>query len=415
MTFISNFKDFTKKHILIFLFLGFSASIPFGLLGSTFTIWLTEKGVSIQTTGALSLILLPYALKIFWAPCIDHISLPFTSFFKGRKKTWGLYAQSILIFSLCTLALSNSQNKAELTFVTCFFAFLTSFASATQDIVIDALRIDVLKKNELGEGTSAYQLGYRIGLLLSTAGAIAFSNFISWKYIYMGLALCTVVGMCSLYLLKENSVYVFEKKPFFEKVLITPFRDFVVHHKHFFLILLFILFYKLSNIILGRVAHIFYLQNFSKETIATISGIYGFFITILGLPLGGIFIKRFGILPSLFWLGFLEIGTSIAFSVLSLIGSNIPLFVLIITFDNLVGGMGTAVFITYLSSLCSKSFSATQYALLSSFMAIATSVFSSTSGYMAAALGWPLFFIATGLFMLPALTLLKYMKHKGIS
>lgn len=421
-------KGYTKPQIFIFLFLGFSCGLPYNLLGYSLSLWLKDVGFALSVVGLFSLVFIPYSLKFIWAPFVDRIRLPIISRRYGQKKAWALVFQVGLIGSIFALsyfapdkntwtfsweyqdAKTGLMQTASIPLQTYLFAFLTAFFASSQDIVVDALRIDTLKKEELGEGAGTYQFGYRMGLLLSGAGVVALSTYISWSLAYFIIGCFVVTGFVSIFFVHEDKQLPSQKSDhLLHDMVVTPFVDFMKKHA-WFLILVFIVLYKLCNAVLGRMALPFYDDiGFSKEQIALVSGAFGPWVTMAGITIGGLLVMRYGILKSLFGLGFVEIATSLAFAGLALLGANMPAFFGVIVFDNIVGGMGGAVFVAYLSSLCSRAYSATQYALLTSLMTVASSVVASYSGFWAEDLGWPLFFLFTGALMVPALCLLMYL------
>lgn len=405
-TWLNALKGYLRPKIFLFFFLGLSCGVPLNLLGASFSLWLTKKGIDLEQIGFLSLILLPYSLKFLWAPLIDNLCIPFLGKHLGLKKAWGVLFQLGLAGSLIGFAFAV-QASSQIHSGIYLLGFLCCFFAASQDIVVDALRIDTLEEEELGEGAGTYQLGYRIGMLCSGAGLIALSSVISWRLGYLILATLISIGVLALLFVKEPTVR--KEKSSFTEGIINPFLHYM-KTPHWMLILLFIVLYKICNAVLGKMAMPFYAQNgFTDGEIALVSGTFGPWITMLGIPLGGLLVMRFGILKSLFGLGFVEITTSVAFAVLAHLGNNLPAFFIVIAFDNIVGGMGGAVFVAFLSSLCVRAYSATQYALLSALTMIATSVFASFSGILAHAFGWIHFFLLTGLLMFPALFVLFYL------
>ncbi len=402
-------KAYKEPRIFLFFFLGLACGIPFSLVGNTLKTWMTEGGMTLESVGYLSLILLPYSLKFLWAPAIDHVRIKGLSTKFGQKKTWGFLAQIGLMISVLGVAASGQQQSMIGLF---FWGFLTAFFAATQDIVVDALRIDTLQKKELGEGAGTYQLGYRLGMLFSGAVLLWLSGVLDWVTGYVFTDVLILFGMLALFFIREPVRT--RRVQTFKKMVVNPFKDFVQHNYHWGLLLAFIICYKLCNTVLGAMAYPFYIEaGFTKKAIALVSGTYGVGVTLIGIPIGGILAYRLGALKSLWYLGFVEIATSLAFMFLACAGVSLPIFLMVITFDNIVGGMGSAVFVAFLSSLCQREYSATQYALLTSIMAITTSFLASLSGHLAALLGWPLFFATTGLFMIPALMMLKKLMKKG--
>ena len=289
----------TKGDIWPFLGLGLASQAPVNLIGGTLKYWFRTEGVDLGQIGLFGLVLIPYTLKFLWAPFIDRINLPFATRF-GRKKIWGLLTQLFLMFCLFMLSLANPAHNLTGVFIVCL---MIAFASATQDIVIDALRIDTLQGDELKEGTSAYQLGARIGMLGAVAGMIFLSAHVSWQTAYQISIMAIVLGFISLCFVREKKA---EIKPVnFNELIVEPFKDFVVRNKHFGLLCLFVVAYKLCNGVLGPMAYPFYYDvGFTAEQISIVSGTFGVFITMLGVILGGIVMLRYNYRPLLFCLGF---------------------------------------------------------------------------------------------------------------
>ena len=415
-------KGYLKPAVFIFFFLGLSCGLPYSLIGYSLSLWLADAGIQLSVIGFFALVLLPYNFKFLWAPFIDKIKIPFFSQKIGPKKTWLILFQIGLVLSVLALSyFSPDKNtwveefetkKGILTIPlqTYLFSFLVAFFAASQDIVVDSLRIDTLEKEEMGEGAGMYQFGYRMGMLAAGAGVVALSALIGWQMSYMLIGLILIGSIfSSLFVKEEITIQKEEQNNFFYDMVVAPFKDFMKHHK-WVLLLLFIILYKLCNAVLGRMALPFYKDlGFSKGEIALISGTIGPWITLTGVAIGGVLVMRYKILNLLMALGFVEILTSLVFAMFSYFPHSTIMFLIVILFDNIVGGMGGAVFIAFLSGLCSKKYSATQYALLTSLMMLAVSVISVYSGIWAEEMGWFFFFMFTGILMLPALFLLSYL------
>lgn len=416
-------KGYLKPAVFVFFFLGFSCGLPYSLIGYSLSLWMADVGISLSVIGFFALVLLPYNFKFIWAPLIDKIKIPYFSVLLGSKKTWLIFFQIGLILSVIglscfspdkntwTVLYQTDKEEMLIPLQTYLFSFLVAFFAASQDIVVDALRIDTLKKEEFGEGAGMYQFGYRMGMLSAGAGVVALSALIGWQMAYMLVALLLIIGFLSTFFVKEDRSEKIstESKRFWYDMIIAPFRDFMMR-LNWMWILFFIVLYKLCNAVLGRMALPFYRDlGFSKGEIALISGTIGPWITLTGVALGGVLVMRYPILKLLMALGFVEILTSFVFSLFSFYPQSTLMFLIVILFDNVVGGMGGAVFVAFLSGLCSKKYSATQYALLSSLMMLAVSVISVYSGVWAEQMGWARFFAFTGLLMLPALLLLNYL------
>ena len=419
-------KGYFKPAVLVFLFLGFSCGIPMSLVGYSLSLWLDDAGIGLATIGFFALVLLPYNFKFVWAPLIDKVRLPILAHRFGARKAWLFLFQLGLIVSVIGLAshspdantwtitferlLNNQKTIIVLPIQTYLFAFLTAFFAASQDIVVDALRIATLKKEEYGEGAGLYQFGYRMGMLSAGAGVVALSVIVSWQTAYLLCAGLLVFGLIATCCVKEEFTPVATTKNKAYDMFVEPFYNFIKRYEHWLALLVFVILYKLCNAVLGRMALPFYKDMaFSKYEIALISGTIGPWITILGITIGGILVMKKPILKLLFALGFVEILTSVIFAVFSLFPHSIPMFIVVILFDNIVGGMGGAVFVAFLSGLCAKQFAATQYALLTGLMMFAVSVVSIYSGIWAENMGWFTFFVFTGALMIPALMLLGWL------
>ena len=402
MRFISkNLKDNLTK-IWPFFGLGLASQVPVNLIGGTLKYWFRTQDVDLGKIGLFGLVMIPFTLKFLWAPFIDRINLPGATRF-GRKKLWGLLAQLLLMYCLFLLSLANPATDLLWIFGICL---TIAFATATEDIVIDALRIDTLEGDSLKAGTSAYQLGARIGMLSAVAGMIFLSAKTSWQFAYQTSVFLIVIGFMSLCGVKEKKA---EAKPVnFQELIIDPFKDLVTRHKHFGLLCVFVVCYKLCNGVLGPMAYPFYYDvGFTAEQISIVSGTFGVFVTMFGVILGGWAMIKIPYRPLLFGLGFIEIFTSLAFAGLAVAGPSVLLFYAVILFDNILAGMGGAVWVAYLSTLCNRKFSGTQYAFLTALNMVPLSVIASSGGLLAEMMGWPMFFVFTGALMIPALILIR--------
>lgn len=383
--------------ILPFLGLGISVQAPINLIGGLLLLWATESGLDLKSVGLFAAVTLPYCLKFLWAPFVDRINLPFANSF-GRKKTWCLLWQLGIIYGLCGMSVLNPKEDALLLAI---YALFIGFCGASQEMTVDGLRIDNLKGEDLNNGTVLFQFGNRIGYFAATAGMIALSGIISWQMVYQISAGIIAIGVLSLFFIHESNHQ--EIPANFNTMVVHPFKDFCTR-QNLLLLCTFIILYKLCNGMLGKMAYPFYYDiGFTKNQIALVSATFGSIITTLGIFCGGYVLNKFNFKTLLLWLGGIEILTSIAFAQLAITGPNIPLFFLIIIFDNIVGGMGGAVWSVYLSRLCSRQFSTTQYAFLNALTMIPLTLLGTTSGWLASEMGWYTYFIFTGLLMLPAL------------
>ena len=401
--FFINFKTIcTTPGVWPFLGLGLASQASVNLIGGTLKYWFRTESVDLSKIGMFGLVMLPYTLKFLWAPFIDRINLPFAKNI-GRKKIWGFISQGLLIYFLFLLSLASpTQNLTGVFFVCLGIAF----SSSTQDIVVDALRIDTLTGDRLKEGTSAYQLGARIGMLAAVAGMIFISGYVSWRTAYQLSIILMLLGVISLCFVHEKKASV--EPVHFQELIITPFKDLVLRNKNFGLLCLFVVAYKLCNGILGPMAYPFYYDvGFTAQQISIVSGTFGVFVTMFGVILGGVAMLKYNYRFLLFRLGFIEMFTSLAFAGLALVGPNMPLFFAVILFDNILAGMGGAVWVAYLSSLCNRKYSGTQYSFLTALNMVPLSIISASGGILAEKAGWPIFFILTGIVMIPALIIIR--------
>ncbi len=388
---------FSPRMLVAFL-MGFSCGVPLLLTLSVLQAWMKEAGVDLGTIGLFSLVGLPYTLKFLWSPILDRYSLPLF----GRRRGWLLLFQILLMLAIAGLGLSN---PAENPWLVAGAAFLVTFFSASQDIVVDAYRREDLSDNELGLGSSLYVNGYRVGMLLAGSGGLILADHFSFGQVYLMMAASLLVGIVTTLLCREPEVA--EGTPTtFREAVIQPFIEYFSRDGAL-LILLFILLYKIGDQMATTMTTPFYLDlGFTKTQIGAIAKLFGFWATIGGGLLGGILMLRLGIFRSLLTFGIFQAASTLSFSVLAVIGYSLPGLALAIGLENFTGGMGTAAYVAYMASITNKKFTATQYALLSSLMGIPRVLASAPTGFMAEHMGWPWFFLSCSLIALPGLLLL---------
>lgn len=413
-------KVYFDRRMLVMVLLGFSSGFPYLLVFGTFNLWLKDAGVSLAAIGLFSLAKAPYSLKWMWSPIVDRVKLPLFNRL-GRRRGWALFAQIGLFFALLGMAVTNPALHP---WHMAVFAFLTVVASATQDIVLDAYRIESFNNREQGAGVAVFVLGYRLGTIFSGAGALFMAAVMDWEDVYKIMALGALVGMVTILCSHERQEVEIlhpkgEKLRFGERALrflknavYNPLAEFMTR-PHWVLILLFVFLYRMSDAYMAPMAYPFYDDmGFSKVEIASVIKVYGVIATIGGTLLGGLVVSRFGIVRSLLWCGILQGISNLVFVWQAYAGHNIYVLMMTIAVENISSGMGTAAFVAYLSSLCNVAYTATQYALLSSFMSLARDIFAATSGFVADAVSWPVFFILTALMSVPGLVILLYLMHK---
>lgn len=398
-----------KSNIVIIFFLGLVSGLPLALLLSTLKVFLVDLNVDIKTIGAFSLIALPYSLKFLWAPIIDSTKLPFLT----KRRAWILLTQILLIIFIAGLGFYGKSGNLVLIII---FASLIAIASATQDLVIDAYRIENFEIEDQGIATSSYVYGYRIGMLISGAFALVLSEKLSWQNVHYILALVMLVGVAAVLYAKEKSPLKIKPAENFiawlKFSIVAPLADFL-HRPRWYIIFPFIILFKLCDAFAGSITLPFLLEiGFSKMEIATIVKTFGLIATLLGAITGGVLVKRIGIVKSLWIAGILQMLSNLAFCYQAQIGHNVNTLYFTIFAENFSGGIGDVVFVAYLSSLCNIAFTATQYSILVSFASFGRAVLSSSSGIVAANLGWVNFFLFSSLLALPSLVLLYFLNKK---
>ncbi len=383
------------------LLMGFASGLPLLLTSRTLQAWMTDENVSLTTIGFFSLAGLPYTLKFLWAPIFDRFTLPFL----GRRRGWIFICQLGLAVSLAALALS--QPKQDLWFVA-FISIVISFFSASQDSVVDAYRRETLADNELGIGSSYYVYGYRAAMWISGGLALMLADRLSWTTVYLLMAACMAVTMVTTWMADEPKLSAKTPKTLGEAV-IAPLKEFF-GRREAWLILAFILLYKVGDTMAGAIATPFYLKiGFSKTEVGVIVKTFGFFSSLGGLFIGGLLILKMGIERSLIFFGILQALSTAGYAMLAIVGSSVLALTWVIAFEDLTGGMGTAAFTAYMAAQTDKRFTATQYALLTSLMGVPRVVLSSFSGWMAESMGWVPFFTFCTLIAAPGLLIALYM------
>lgn len=409
-------RDWSDARLITVLLLGFSSGLPLVLTLSTLSTWLKEVGVDKTTIGVFALVGLPYTFKFAWAPLVDRMPIPVLGRLLGRRRAWGLLTQAGLMVSILGLGLSNPAEDAARTAA---WAVAVAFFSASQDIVVDALRVEMLSSEQQGAGATAIQVGYRMGMLAGGAGALFLADHRPWPVVYGVMALLVLVGVITLLLSPEP--FVPQAAPlgadftwlrWTETAVVRPILDFV-QRPGWAAILAFVLLYKLGDAVLGLMANPFYLEmGFSKSEIAAISKIFGLSMTLAGVALGGVLVSRIGMVKALMICGVAQALSNLMFAVQATQGHDRPLLMVTIGIENLAGGMASTAFVAYISNLCNVAYTATQYAVFSAIASVGRTVLSSGSGWLADHFSWPQFFVLSTIAALPGLVLLVWMTRR---
>ena len=382
--------------------LGFSSGMPLYLTSRTLQAWLTQSGVDLTTIGFLSLAGLPYSLKFLWSPIVDRFSL---SHKLGRRRGWLLTTQLALFAAIAAMALQNPSNALGFVAIT---TFAIALMSATQDIVVDAYRTDIVDERDAAAGASVWVSGYRVALLVTGGLAFILADRLSWPMVYAILSLLMLVGVVATMLAREPRT---QRPPeSLSQAVTQPFQEFFrrLGSSRATWILAFIMLYRIGDSMVDIMSTPFLLAlGFTQTQIGTVKGGVGLLAMIVGILLGGAITSRIGINRSLWVFGVLQGASNLAYWALARVGKSDVLLIVAVNFENVCYGLVTATFLAFLTSLCNPRFSATQYALLSSLMAVSRDVVLSPAGWLARSVGWPVFFLlsivatAPGLLLLP--------------
>jgi PAT family beta-lactamase induction signal transducer AmpG len=422
---------YTQRRVLVVLLLGFSAGLPFSLAGQTLQAWMTESGVDIKTIGLFAFVGTPYWTKVFWSPAVDAIDIPLLTRWLGRRRAWLLLTQVLLLAAIILLAYCDPQHAP---FGVAIAALLVTTASATQDIIIDAFRIESLNESEQAAGMASYVAAYRIAALVSGAGALllvsAFASHgidqqaaYSATYIVMGFLI--VIGMLATLLAvePESSVRAITAHtgPGHEnagkrliEVATASIKDFLSRDAAI-AIILFVVLFKLADALATAMNTTFALKvGFSRVELATILKGVGFAAALLGGFAGGFLARSFS-LSTILWIGgILQTIAILPFSWQAFVGHDLAWLTFAITAEQFTAGLGTVAFVAYLSALCGNPLhTATQYALLTALTALGRTVFAAGSGYMAEAVGWFGYFLLCAVSAIPSFVLLVYLQQRG--
>lgn len=419
------------------LFLGFSAGLPFPLVFATLSAWLNDAKVEKATIGFFAWIGLTYSLKVFWSPIVDRVQLPFLTRWLGQRRGWMLLAQVGIAAGLFGMA---STNPALHLTAMALFALLVAFSSATQDVSLDAYRIEAVGADLQGMMAGMYQSGYRIAAsLVGGAVALYLAQWTSWHMTYLVMMGCMSVGIITVLLIREpphvinQGTQQMEQRvidylegnqhlpplimrfnAWFIGAVVCPFVDFFRRNgKSAMFILLFIAIYRIGEIVLGNMANPFYLDlQFSKIEIANISKIYGVLMTILGAMIGGSMVLRFGVMRILLLGAVLVTLSNLLFAQLAVIGHDLGWLTFVISADNFSGGLAGSAFIAYLSRLTNTAYTATQYALFSSLMTLFPKTIAGFSGIIVGTYGYPVFFTYAAMLEVPAIIMVLYLMYR---
>jgi PAT family beta-lactamase induction signal transducer AmpG len=430
-SFADSLAVYLKARVLIVLFLGFSAGLPLALSGSTLAVWMTESGVDLKTIGLFAAVGTPYTIKFLWAPLVDALDVPLVSRLLGRRRGWLVLAQLLLMAAIVFLAFCN---PARAPWLVALGALLVATASATQDIVIDAFRVESLDESEQAAGMASYVAAYRIGMLASTAGALflvsgfeawGFARDAAWSAGYVVMAGLVLIGMITTLIATEPAksaeaearheaeadhnpaLRVFTKA-------VGAFKEFLSRDMAL-IALAFVVLYKFTDAFAGAMTAPFVIDiGFTRNEYAAIIKGVGLAATLIGGFAGGALARAYPLATCLWIGGILQALANLAFSWQAVVGTDATMLAVAITTENFTSAIGTVIFVAYLSALCRNPLhTATQYALLTALAAVGRTYLSSGAGFIAASTGWVWFFAICALVALPGLLLLAWLQRRG--
>lgn len=416
---LSALSAYRDRRMVTILFLGFSSGLPYALSFITLSVWFRELEMSRTQIGLFSIVGLPYALKLFWAPLIDRVPFPLLTRRLGQRRGWALASQIGLMASLVWLGSLDPQTELGLMAVA---ALVVVFMAASQDIVVDAYRIETLESAEQTIGGAMYQYGYRFGMLASGAGALFLSDHMAWSKVYTIEAALVLIGVATVLLIREPetergvplALDPLATRPqralsWLKSTLVLPFLEFR-NRPHWWVVLAFVVLYRFPDSFLAVMANVFYKDmGLTNTEIAAVSKTFGAGATIFGIFVGGLVVHRLGAMRGLLVCGFVQVFSNLMYVWMAQAGSSIPVFAMTIAVENISGGMGGTAFIGYMSTLCSPGYAGTQYAMLSALALSGRNVFSTITGIVADQVGWTWFFITSTAVGIPGLLILVWL------
>jgi PAT family beta-lactamase induction signal transducer AmpG len=422
---------YLKPRVLIVLLLGFSAGLPLALSGSTLLVWMREAGVDLGTIGLFALIGTPYTLKFLWAPVVDALDVPVLSTLIGRRRGWLVFSQCLLIAAITLLALCDPASSPWLVALAALFV---ATASATQDIVIDAFRIESLDESEQAAGMASYVAAYRVGMLVSTAGALflvsgfealGFARHAAWSWGYVAMAALVGIGIATTLIATEPQQSVIaqaehaaheRENPLLRviKAAYASFAEFLTRDMAV-LVLVFVVLYKFCDAFAGAMTAPFVIDlGFTRNDYAAIVKGVGLAATLIGGFAGGLLARAYPLVASLWFGALLQMASNLVFTWQAWMGLDLWALTATIIVENFTGAIGTVIFVAYLSALCNNPLhTATQYALLTALAAVGRTYLSAGAGFVAEQTGWPAFFIISSLTALPSLAVLIWLQQRG--
>jgi len=410
---------YLDRRVAAMIFLGFASGLPFGVLADPVTAWLAESGVTKTSIALFAWLSIPFGIKFVWAPLIDHVTLPVLSRALGRRRGWVILTQLLLVVAI--FGLGQTDPAIDL-WRTALFALIVAFLAASQDIALDAYRIEILAEDQLAAGTATWTSGWRVAQVGGAAFGLIFADFFPWTVVFTGLAALMAVGIIAILINPEPANRVVAPSTqsadgtlahWFGRAFLAPFTEFIADRQGWLAILLLLFLSMYGDAMLSVMKIPFFLEmNISKTEIAVVTKFFGIGAIIFGGILGGVLLAKVGIMRGLLISGILMGASNLIFIAQAVAGDNLTMLSITIAVENVTTGMGTVAFVAYLSSLCNAAHTATQFALLTSFMALSRTVMSSGAGWLADHMDWISFFALTTLAAVPGILLLVWMMRR---
>ncbi|HCR85262.1 MAG TPA: hypothetical protein DIV86_01140 [Alphaproteobacteria bacterium] len=420
INFLSEFKKlYLNKKMFLIGALGYGSGVPFSLIFITYTFNLAEKGINLRDIGLFGLAGLPFTIKFIWSPLVDGLKIPFLYTRFGMRRSWLILSVILLMIFIAKLAFVNPATDI---IEVVYLAIIISFISATYDIAYDAIRVELLKEDEQGAGAGVSIMGYRIGMLMSGGIALILADQTSWQTSFLFMAATLAIALLAAFFTKEPERE--EVKDIAQgfvswtkNYIAEPFIRFSSKHQNWLYIIIFAILYKIGDALLSKMLNPFYLEmGFTKTEVAEITKFFGFIMTILGGIIGGWAVYKIGVIRCLFIFGILQAVSNLSYAYIPTIGSSVLYLTFVIAVENITGAMGTAAFVAYLAGITERKFTATQYALLTSFASLGRWITNAPSGYMVdkefgLGLSWEWYFITTVIISIPGIVMVKWLKR----
>ena len=399
-------KQYLSRRMLVIFMLGFSSGLPLALVGSLLQAWFRVSGIDIVAVGFLSLVGQPYVYKFLWAPLLDRFRSPIFGFL-DRRRGWILTSQVLIILTIILMASLQPKSNP---WLIGFLGMVLAVISATQDIAVDAYKVEILPVKERGLGAALAIEGYRLAMIVGGGLGFVLAEYVGWQSTYIIMALLMLIGMVGVWLGEPSAVWQTTSNSNLSQEMFRSLKNFLSKDQAVWLLALIVL-YKLGDAMSHSLSSAFLLDlGFSLTAIGTINKVVGLLATLIGVMFAGIIMTKINLFKTILFFGVLQGLTNLLYILLALSGKNYYLAVVVFFIENLCSGMGTSAFLAFLMSLCEKQHAATQFALLSSVSSFGRVYIGAVAGYLVKVFGWQLFYFWSALLSVPGIILILYLK-----